>query len=530
MTYIKKLANIKNKRKTEIMKKLTYYLGVLILLNLNSLTAVNAQSLPDNIDISTSPNGIVALPASVPSIFASNGFVKYTKIQCPNGEAIHFIAQNLISDAQICYSRALLEFYLTDFAGSQYGANKTAVKNTMGTNNAMLMLVNGTHVEGQEPNINAQGLYQNEISVPGHSWYQTSDYDNHRDAAFEEILHLMHDMGIGVDGPNSISNGALPAFQTEIRAAQVNAVQNNYAIWPIGTATDPSWYNDLDQENSLSQEYLASLIDSYYGLWGAWTGDPNTGMWGGYISHTRAEIQTEDPMGWALVPKYFSPFINVDMIIDPTFNGIFSMTFDAVNQYTHKSQYLQHCYLDGVNNSGLQGNDEYNRLKGNSGNNSFEGLKGNDRLDGQGGSNTAIFTGDFSEYTVNNLTTYAIVTDGIPNRDGMDTLWNIHFLQFNDQTIPISLQNTVGIEDFYDEPVEVSLFPNPANNQIELQLGEISSKSVVEIFDLNGRKLIIKNFQHSQNLKIDVSEFSTGTYIIHLNTNDRTVNLKWIKK
>lgn len=44
--------------------------------------------------------------------------MKYTKIQCPNGEAIHFIAQNLISDAQIIYFKALLEFYLTDFAGS----------------------------------------------------------------------------------------------------------------------------------------------------------------------------------------------------------------------------------------------------------------------------------------------------------------------------------------------------------------------------------------------------------------------------
>ena len=217
-------------------------------------------------------------------------------------------------------------------------------------------------------------------------------------------------------------------------------------------------------------------------------------MWGEYISHTRAEIQTEDRMGWALVPKYFSSFVYVDMIIDPTFDGIFSMTFNANNQYTHKSQYLQHCYLDGVNNSGLQGNDEYNRLKGNSG---------------------------------NNLTTCAIVTDGISNRDGVDTLRNMHFLQFNDQTIPISLQSTLEVEGIYDEPVEVSLFPNPANNQIELQLGEISSKSVVEIFDLNGRRLILKNFQQSNNLKIDVSEFSIFSITLCKNNSIKSV-LLWI--
>jgi hypothetical protein len=216
-------------------------LGILLLL-LN--TSCNSQALPDNIDISSAPNGIVSLPNSVPAAYISNGFVKYTKIQCPNGEAIHFVAQNLISDAQIIYARTLLEFYLKDFPGSQYGANKTTVTNTMGTNNATLMLVNGTHSPGNEPNINAQPLYQNEMAVPGHTWYQTNDY-NHRDAAFEEILHMMHDMGIGVDGaPAGIPNAALPAYQTEIRAAQDNADNNNYQIWPLGAVSDPNWYNE----------------------------------------------------------------------------------------------------------------------------------------------------------------------------------------------------------------------------------------------------------------------------------------------
>ena len=54
----------------------------------------------------------------------------------------------------------------------------------------------------------------------------TNDFD-HRDAAFEEILHLIHDMGIGVDGSNSISNPALPEYQAEIRAAQINAIYKN---------------------------------------------------------------------------------------------------------------------------------------------------------------------------------------------------------------------------------------------------------------------------------------------------------------
>ena len=202
----------------------TLSIGTLLLL----LTVTcKSQSLPDNINISSSPNGIVALPNTVPATYISNGFVKYTKIECPNGEAIHFIAQNLISDAQILYARTLLEFYLKDFPGSQYGENKTNITNTMGTNDATLMLVNGTHSPGNEPNINAQSLYQNEIAVPGHTWYQTNNY-NYRDAAFEEILHLMHDMGIGIDGANSIPNPALMTYQLEISSSQDNADNNKY--------------------------------------------------------------------------------------------------------------------------------------------------------------------------------------------------------------------------------------------------------------------------------------------------------------
>ena len=83
------------------MKSKIHFLTLLALTLLIFPSGSKAQTLPDNIDISNSPNGIVPLPASVPATFSSNGFVKYTKIQCPNGEAIHFIAQNLITDAQI---------------------------------------------------------------------------------------------------------------------------------------------------------------------------------------------------------------------------------------------------------------------------------------------------------------------------------------------------------------------------------------------------------------------------------------------
>jgi len=474
-----------------------------------------AQSLPDNIDISTSPNGIVDMPSNVPSAFINDGFIKYTKIQCPNGEAIHIVAQSELSDAQIIRSRSILEFYLSDFEGSIYGADKEAVMNTMGVNDALLLLMNGEDGEYPEPSVWGQPLYNDELPVEGDQWFMTNDFE-HRDAAFEEILHLMHDMGIGVDGTNSISNPALPEYQTEIRAAQINAGLNNFAIWPIGadgSGSEP-WiqdaYDELAQENSLSQEYLASVIDSYYGLWGAWTEEPTLGMWGMYAAHDRAEIELEDPMGFAVVENYFAPYINIDMVIDASLNEVFSMTFNPLQPYTHKSQYLQHCYLTGNNNSGLTGNDLYNRLNGNAGNNTLEGKTGNDRLDGLNGENTAVFTGAYAAYTITNNTDYALIEDVILDRDGVDTLWNIHKLQFVDQNVDIVLSSTVGLDDAIDSYATLSFYPNPARDILNI---ESSHSSKLSILSISGQVLLNSKLTMGFS-SLDISYLSEGIYFL----------------
>ncbi len=499
----------------------------IIIIIMISSQILNAQSLPDDIDISTSPNGVVDLPNSVPSAYINDGFVKYTKISCPNGEAIHIVAQNNLTEAQIVRARTIMEFYLTDVPNSQYGADKTNLINTMGTNEAILLLLNGSDNGSNEPSVPGQWLFEEEIAVEGHSWYQTNNYE-HRDATFEEILHLVHDMGIGVDGINSIDNPALPDFQQEIRNAQQTAGENNFAIWPIGADGSvpdiQSWYNELSQENSLSQEYLASVIDSYYGLWDAFTEEPNLGMWGIYIAHNRDEIQTEDPSGWSLIPKFFSPYINVDMIIDPSFNGVFSLTFVSSNDYTSKSRYLQHCYLSGTNPSGLKGNELYNRLKGNSANNTLEGLKGNDRLDGKAGIDTAIFSGVSSEYNITNVYQYAIVEDQVVDRDGVDTLFNIQYLKFTDQTIPINLSNNSSLNQLMPE---IEVFPNPAKDILNIR--NIGNYNTLEIIGVSGRIIYHKKLNEDNNV-IDVSNLSKGIYFARLSSPYDVRTLKFIKK
>jgi len=386
---------------------------------------VEAASCPDDITAGASL-GIEAVPASAGSDYQS-AFCKYTKIVAPNGQPIEIFAQTQITNDQMIRARRILEFYLENVAGTVYGADKSAVANQMAVNKAKLLLLNGRD-DGTNPvNLEGQWLFAEEMTVEGTTAYINNDYENHRDASFEEILHLMHDTGIGVDGANT-QPGALPVYQAEIRAATNNAIANNFQIWPIGAGSDQdiqAWYNEIAAENSLTQEYLAGVIDSYYGYWGAYT-EQTGGMWGLYVAKTRADIVSLDPMGYALMEPYFNPYLTYMARIDSSFSGTFSLTFDAAASYTHKSQYLINARLTGSNASNLTGNDQDNKLQGNTGHNV---------LDGRDGSDTAIFVGNMSEYTISVSNSIVTVTDSVASRDGVDTLHNMEWLQFADQTV-----------------------------------------------------------------------------------------------
>ena len=85
---------------------------------------------------------------------------------------------------------------------------------------------------------------------------------------------------------------------------------------------DKDWINELKNEGSLTQEYLASVIDTYYGLWAHY----GQGMWGIYkAAHTRELIETGDPMGWKVVNQFFNPKLTWMVYLSPTLTGTFSM-------------------------------------------------------------------------------------------------------------------------------------------------------------------------------------------------------------
>ncbi len=352
----------------------------------------------------------------------SRHYQKYVTWKAPNGGEIKIVAVDAVSDEQLIRAWNILDFYLTNVEGSKYGADKTAVANAMANNNAVLVMPGGSDGNSPTPEsgLLGQPLYQLEFPVEGSTAYINNDYDQ-RDAGFEEILHLVHDYGIGTNG----TNGALKTtYHAEISQAMQNARTNS--IWGNGDAGVKSWLRELAAEGSLEQEYFAAVVDSYYGLWGAWTGGQG-GMWDIYTAKTRADVIAKDPQGAALVQSFLSENLTYMARIDPSFKGVFEMQYDASKPYTHKSQYLTKARLLGTESSGLAGNAHDNVLMGNAGANT---------IDGRGGTDVVQYEGASSEYTISQEGNVTVVASKLSPAD-VDRLTNVEILRFTDRDMVV---------------------------------------------------------------------------------------------
>ena len=89
--------------------------------------------------------------------------------------------------------------------------------------------------------------------------------------------------------------------------------------------------------------------------------------------------------------------------------------------------------IGGSGGDTIIGNSANNALTGGTGNDTITGGSGNDTIDGGLGTNTAVYSGAKSAYAISVLGNGNVQVSG--GTDGTDTLTNIQFLQFSDQTI-----------------------------------------------------------------------------------------------
>jgi len=86
-----------------------------------------------------------------------------------------------------------------------------------------------------------------------------------------------------------------------------------------------------------------------------------------------------------------------------------------------------------------------------------------------------------------------------------------------------------GVDDEV-ENIKFEIFPNPAKNKIEIMSSVFGVNDCqIELFDLNGRRLLSKNIRKgNENMKIDVSGLESGMYFCKISTDKKSMTKKLI--
>ncbi|MFT5049725.1 MAG: hypothetical protein ACI8QZ_001118 [Chlamydiales bacterium] len=396
-----------------------------------------------DIDVSGAPAGIVPLPVSVDGRIR-DVFTRYTRVVAPNGKPIHILAQGGWRTEQIARARRVLEHILTDVPGTRCGADKAPVANAMADRRATLALFDDVRALERafdsgldQVELGFQDLRANECPVEGDPDYLRHDT---RDAAFEEILHLVHDYGI---------RPAHPEYDERLHRANLAAAARGlWEGWPV------------DEPANHRNEYFAAAYDNYLDLWALTPlryegevlepGAVPAGMshFGAFGANSRASLRRVDPAAHALIEEFFPPYLTYTPELPPDFEGVFSMRLDPEQRYTYKSQHLAHVTLTGTHDARILGNARSNRLTGNAGHNQLEGgagddtLRGgpgNDRLIGGPGQDVALYAGNASEYRIEVRGGSVVIADGRACRDGKDTLSGVERVRFahGERALPV---------------------------------------------------------------------------------------------
>jgi hypothetical protein len=71
-----------------------------------------------------------------------------------------------------------------------------------------------------------------------------------------------------------------------------------------------------------------------------------------------------------------------------------------------------------------------------------------------------------------------------------------------------------------------TVYPNPVQGILNIKLTAANNSALVaEVFDMNGRRMMARNFATAmgeQNLSIDMSRFNNGAYILKITTDGKT--------
>ncbi len=87
-----------------------------------------------------------------------------------------------------------------------------------------------------------------------------------------------------------------------------------------------------------------------------------------------------------------------------------------------------------------------------------------------------------------------------------------------------------GIEDETMQVKQAIVYPNPAQDFINIRLGGHIQNATIEIYDLSGKKMHTENLQTTET-QINISRFVSGTYVYKIYTDSKTIDSgKFVKE
>ena len=97
--------------------------------------------------------------------------------------------------------------------------------------------------------------------------------------------------------------------------------------------------------------------------------------------------------------------------------------------------------------------------------------------------------------------------------------------------INLSAQNftpTVSINEFVSD--KFNLYPNPATSVVTISNSENIGIKELLIYDITGRQISIYSYKNENEVQLNIDNLSSGTYFLHIVTDEGTGIKKLVKK
>lgn len=91
-----------------------------------------------------------------------------------------------------------------------------------------------------------------------------------------------------------------------------------------------------------------------------------------------------------------------------------------------------------------------------------------------------------------------------------------------------ALPSYLNVDEFLASKFNV--FPNPATDVVIITNKENIGVEQIEVYDINGKNVKSQNYNHKNEIQLNISDLAVGTYMFHVKTNLGTAVKKVVKK